>query len=259
MLVRTRDHALLYDAGPRYSADVDSGSRIVVPYLRASGVRHLDGVIVTHADNDHSGGALSVLSATPVDWLASSLPESSELPLTVGRSMPCYAGQRWMWNDVAFEILHPTLDSYALTRLKPNDRSCVLRITHGETRVLLTGDIEAKSERELIMREGDALRADIPVAPHHGSTTSSTPELLATVQPKITIFTVGYRNRFGHPRPAVLQRYQDIGSRVLRSDHHGAVLIDIDDQGVAVVLQREQRRRYWHNVPGEGGVKLDDG
>jgi competence protein ComEC len=259
VVVRTREHALIYDAGPRYSADVDSGNRIVVPYLRATGIRYLDGVIVTHADNDHSGGAASVLSAVPVDWLLSSLPATSELQSMAPQSMPCYGGQHWVWNAVLFEIVHPRLESHSQDRLKSNDRSCVLRITAGVTRILLTGDIEAKSERELLVREGERLRADILVAPHHGSTTSSTSEFLAAVSPRTTIFTVGYRNRFGHPRPAVLQRYQDIGSRILRSDHHGAVLIDIDGRATTITLQRDARRRYWHNVPRDTGVNLDDG
>jgi len=258
VVVRTSKHALLYDAGPLYSAQADSGSRIVVPYLRASGIRALDGMIVSHADNDHAGGAGSVLAAVPVAWLVSSLPEASPLHQTVARSVRCQAGQRWTWDGVSFEVLHPDEASYAVDRLKTNDRSCVLRVHAADTRVLLTGDAEARSERAMLARAPERLSAEILVAPHHGSTTSSTPEFIAAVRPHTSIFTVGYRNRFGHPRPEVVQRYVDAGSRILRSDRHGAVLIEIDAAGTRLDLQRVLRRRYWQAVPEFDGLNLDD-
>jgi competence protein ComEC len=249
VVVRTRNHALLYDAGPLYSAEADSGSRIVVPYLRASGIRRLNAIMVTHADNDHSGGVASVLSAVPVEWMLSSLPRSSELHREVRASLPCYAGQRWEWDGVRFELLHPPLDSYGVERMKANDRSCVLRISAAGKHVLLTGDAEARSERAMLARDVHALRADILVAPHHGSTTSSTPAFVAAVRPETVIFTVGYRNRFGHPRADVVQRYVDLGSRILRSDRHGAILFEIGAGDARIALQRSLYQRYWHGQP----------
>jgi len=249
VVVRTANHALLYDAGPMYSPDADSGSRIVVPYLRATGVRRLDGVIVTHADNDHSGGVASVLDAVPVRWMASSLAEDHVLHGSNDRSIRCFAQQQWEWDGVLFEMLHPGWESYDLVRRKSNDRSCVLRITAHGRRILLAGDIEMRSERELLLRDASRLRAEILVVPHHGSTTSSTPEFVAAVAPEVAVFTSGYRNRFGHPRPDVLQRYIDIGSRLLRSDHHGAVQFEINADGVGMRIEREVRRRYWMAPP----------
>jgi competence protein ComEC len=258
VVARTQSHALLYDAGPLYSADADSGSRIVVPYLRASGIRRLHGVIVTHADNDHSGGMRAVLAAVPVEWMLSSLPEWSELHASATTSLPCHAGQRWEWDGVRFELLHPPLATYDVERMKANDRSCVLRIETAMARVLLTGDVEARSERVLLTRDPAALGADILVAPHHGSTTSSTAPFVAAVSPLITIFTVGYRNRFGHPRTEVVRRYADAGSRILRSDRDGAILLEVAADDVRVELQRRRYRRYWQDLPTLAGAALDE-
>jgi competence protein ComEC len=258
VVVRTQHHALVYDAGPLYSADADSGSRIVVPYLRATGIRRLSGIVVTHADNDHSGGVAAVFAAVPFDWMLSSLPESSELHRVARISIPCHAGQRWEWDGVRFELLHPPIETYDIERMKANDRSCVLRIDSPAARVLLTGDVEARSERSMLARDPHTLRADILVAPHHGSTTSSTDPFVAAVLPAITIFAVGYRNRFGHPRTEVVRRYRDVGSRIVRSDRDGAILLEIATDGVRIELQRERYRRYWHDPPTRGGASLDD-
>ncbi|MPZ42944.1 MAG: DNA internalization-related competence protein ComEC/Rec2 [Betaproteobacteria bacterium] len=247
IVIRTHRHALLYDAGPAYAPDADSGIRIVVPYLRASGVRRLDGMIVSHADADHAGGAASVLAAVPVGWLASSLPGDHGLHAAARESGPCLAGQRWEWDGVRFEMLHPLVGHDAL-RLKANDRSCVLRMTIGATRVLIAGDIEARSEHEMLHR-GVSVRAEILVAPHHGSITSSTPEFVATVHPDVAVFSAGYRNRFRHPRPEVVERYQQIGSRILRSDRQGALEFEIADPSWQITAERERRRRYWQDAP----------
>jgi competence protein ComEC len=249
VVAQTASHALVYDTGPMYSAEADSGSRIVVPFLRATGVRRLDGIIVSHADNDHAGGTASVFDAMPVRWMASSLPEDHPLHVWPEQSMRCFAGQAWVWDGVRFEVLHPHWASYEVVRMKSNDRSCVLRITAHGVRLLIAGDAEARSEREMLARDASRLSADILVVPHHGSTTSSTPEFIAAVGPQFAVFTSGYRNRFGHPRPEVLQRYIDAGSRLLRSDRHGAVQFDVRADGVGVRIEREVRRRYWLDPP----------
>ncbi len=247
IVIRTHRHALLYDAGPIYAPDADSGSRIIVPYLRAAGVRRLDGMIVSHEDSDHAGGAASVLAAVPVQWLASSLPGGHRLHAAPAESRSCLAGQDWEWDGVRFEILHPVAGHEAL-RLKANDRSCVLYITVGATRVLITGDIEARSEREML-HEGTPLRAEILIVPHHGSTTSSTREFVAAVRPEIAVFSVGYRNRFRHPRPEVVERYKQVGSRIVRSDRSGAIEFELADASLRITAERERRRRYWQDAP----------
>lgn len=245
VVIRTAGHVLLYDAGPRYSAQSDSGSRIVLPYLRATGVSRLDGMVISHNDTDHSGGMRSILTQMPVAWLASSLPADNP-ELALARHAPCQAGQSWTWDGVRFDMLAPSVASYRQADIKDNNRSCVLRVISNFGSLLLPGDIERKAEK-MLLTGNPRLAADVLIAPHHGSKTSSSPGFVAAVQPGIVIFTVGYRNRFGHPKAAVWQRYQNIGSRTYRSDADGAVLLDFaSKQGIAVTRWRLQARRYWH-------------
>jgi competence protein ComEC len=247
-VVRTAHHALLYDAGPQFSPSSDSGSRIIVPYLRAAGVSRLDGVVVTHDDGDHWGGAASVLQSLPVDWLLTSLPDLDPLVVQSERPWRCAAGQRWEWDGVRFEILHPAPASYGVRAVKNNDRSCVLRVASAGGSVLLTGDIERGSEEALLEEIRDGAPADVLLAPHHGSRTSSTAEFVHAARAKVVVFPVGYRNRFGHPHSDVLARYRDAGARVYRSDRDGAITFFISAEGdIAITPYRAVYRRYWQS------------
>jgi competence protein ComEC len=246
VLVRTSNHSLLYDTGPQFGPTVDSGSRFIVPYLRAAGVQRLDGLIVSHDDADHWGGAASVLQAVPTDWLLTSLPDLDPLVVQMERPWRCEAGQRWEWDGVRFEILHPARASYDDVSVKNNDRSCVLRVETGGRSVLLPADIERRSEEALLAGARDRLSADVLLAPHHGSRTSSTPEFVHGVAPQIVVFAQGYRNRFGHPQRDVVARYRDIGSRIYRSDRDGAVTIALHADGaIRITPYRATYRRYW--------------
>lgn len=248
VLVRTAHHALLFDTGPRYSAESDSGSRVIVPYLRGEGVARLDGLIVSHDDNDHSGGALSVLREVPAGWLASSLPATHPVLSAGVRSLRCVAGQHWQWDGVNFAVLHPTQASYDDASLKDNNRGCVLKMDAAGGSALLSADIEARDEAELLASVPDRLPATLLVAPHHGSRTSSTPDFVAAVHPAVTVFTVGYRNRFGHPRGDIVARYAGLGSQLLRSDSHGAVAVRFaPDHAPSVAAWRQTRQRYWQD------------
>jgi competence protein ComEC len=245
VVVRTQEHALLYDTGPAFSDQVSAGERIVVPYLRASGVRRLDGVIVSHDDLDHSGGALAVLQAMPVQWLSSSLSELHPVNEAAAHRRRCGAGERWEWDGVAFEMLHPDAESYNEFDLKDNDRGCVLRIVSPYGAVLLPADIERRSEIRLLRNSSGRLSADVLIAPHHGSRTSSTPEFVRAVAPRLVVFAVGYRNRFGHPHPAVVRRYREQGSELVRTDLAGAVLVKMSSSGIETSGWRQLERRYW--------------
>jgi competence protein ComEC len=249
IVARTRNHALLYDTGPGFSSEADSGDRTIVPFLRGEGIKYLDAMVVTHADSDHSGGALSVLEAVPVEWLVSSLKVDHPIQLAASNRRHCYAEESWQWDGVQFDMLHPSEGSYSNPKLKTNALSCVLKITTAHGSVLLPADIEKKSEHHLLANNGNALPSTVLVAPHHGSKTSSTDEFVRQVNPRLVIFTVGYRNRFGHPREEVVERYRALGSTLLRSDIDGAVLLRFADNALAVETSRALRRRYWQDIP----------
>ena len=250
----TRDHALVYDTGPAFGPGADSGNRVIVPFLRASGAKRLDGMIVSHDDIDHSGGAVSVLQGLPVAWLASSLPDLDPLPLEAEHAFRCVAGQRWEWDGVVFEMLHPDRASYDDARIRDNDRSCVLKITTPAGRVLLPADIEQRGEASLLARYGGALRAEVLVAPHQGSRSSSTAAFVNAVSPQAVIFPVGHRNRFGHPHGEVVARYRALDSRIYRTDRDGALTVTFSASGaIRVEAYRARYRRYWQTpLVGEG-------
>jgi competence protein ComEC len=245
-LIRTERHALLYDAGPQFGSGVDSGSRTIVPFLRAAGVRRLEGLIVSHDDDDHWGGAAFVLQALPVDRLLTSLPDLDPLVVQAGPGLRCAAGQNWEWDSVRFDVLHPARESYADPAIRDNDRSCVLAVAAPGGRVLLPADIERRSEEALLRSVPEQLRADVLLAPHQGSRTSSIPQFVAAVGPSVVVFPVGYRNRFGHPHREILRRYAESGARIYRTDRDGAVTIAIRASGaISVTPHRANYRRYW--------------
>jgi len=244
--VQTAGHDLLFDTGPAFSADANSGERILLPYLRAMGVRRLDTLVVTHQDNDHAGGAEAVLTGLPVDEVRSSLPPNHPARVIAGpRDVPCAAGQRWDWDGVRFTLLHPAEASDAAPR-KTNDIACVLRIEAGGRRLLLTSDIEAVSEAALIARDADALASDVVVVPHHGSRTSSTAAFVAATRPRWAIFPVGYLNRFRHPNGEVWARWSAAGAGLLRTDAGGAILFTLGAADVQPATARDRAPRYWH-------------
>jgi competence protein ComEC len=247
VVARTENHTLLYDTGPGSGSESDSGNRTIVPFLRGEGIKHLNKMVVTHADSDHSGGALSVLEAVPVEQLVSSLRDDHPIQLAASKKQKCQAGETWQWDGVQFDMLHPLEQSYSDSGLKTNALSCVLKISTAHGSVLLPADIEKQSEHQLLAEAGRALASTVLIAPHHGSKTSSTNEFIREVNPRLVIFTVGYRNRFGHPNNAVVERYQALGSRLLRSDADGAIQLRFAENTVAVTTSRALYRRYWHD------------
>jgi competence protein ComEC len=250
-LVRTAHHSLLYDTGPRYSADSDAGRWIIVPLLRALGV-DLDAVVVSHRDSDHSGGTEAVRAGWPnARWLSSYDTES------VRR---CVAGQHWEWDGVRFEVLHPAPDNHTEDgrgRLSSNAMSCVLLIKSTDQSAWLSGDLDAARETRLALDHPE-LRATVMLAPHHGSRTSSSPVLLNTLRPKWVLVQSGYRNRFGHPAPEVLDRYRQRGIPWVASPECGAARWRSAEPQV-VHCERDEKRRYWQHVTGHADKPEDSG
>jgi competence protein ComEC len=258
VVVQTATRSLLYDAGPKYNEQSDAASRIVVPFLRGEGVSKLDGFIVSHNDNDHSGGMLSVLALMPVAWLSSSLPEDAGIP-QLQKKIRCFSGQTWMWDGVLFEILHPSIESYDDATIKDNHRSCVLKVISKSGSILITGDIEKHDEFNLVSLDAEKLKSDVMIVPHHGSKTSSTLSFMQAASPSISIFTTGYLNRYKHPNPQVLESYQAIDSVLYRSDYDGAIEMRFirhsevgqskgNQSKIYLLSWRNQYKRYWQDT-----------
>jgi competence protein ComEC len=247
VLVRTRSHLLLYDAGPRYSEQADAAQRVLLPLLRTRGDHHIDLLMLSHRDVDHVGGAASLLAQLPVAALSTSLPETHPLRAAGVPHLRCAAGQAWDWDGVRFELLHPLVQDYQASA-RPTALSCVLRVQgQGGRSLLLTGDIEAAQEAALLDRLGAGLRSQVLLVPHHGSRTSSGEAFIAAVAPGTAVVQAGYRSRFGHPAPEVLARYRALGVELVRSDACGAW--SWDAHGVTS-CQRESAARYWHHRAG---------
>ncbi len=248
ILLETAEGALLYDTGPKFSSDTDAGARVVWPYLRARGIRNLNDVIVSHADLDHAGGLVSILAEVP----ASRVRASYDLPDNLSRHavVPtfafsrCQAGQQWKLGGVHLEFLHPQAGQIAM---KPKDRnaaSCVLRVSGSHHSALLTGDIG--SDQEKLLAKTEALAADVVMAAHHGSRFSSGKEFARAVGASHVIAQAGYLNRYRHPHPEVIRRWERTGSVFHRTDRHGALTVVSDKSGLRVERAREVHRRYWH-------------
>ena len=243
VLVRTRDHALLFDTGPASEHGLDMGESAVVPALHALGVNRLDRLIVSHGDNDHSGGMAAVRRAFPSATL--SAPEGWA---PKGASL-CQRDTSWQWDGVRFRILHPPPFYPYLA----NDSSCVLRIEAGGHVALLPGDIEKQVELRLVDEQPEAIRADLLIVPHHGSLTSSCPEFVAAVRPHYALMATGADNRFHLPKADVVQRYRLAGARTLDSDDTGALRFKLNSAGVTLLeSRRRDRPRYWREPAGPG-------
>jgi len=242
--VRTATRTLVYDAGPAFGAEADSGARILVPELRASGTNGIDLMVLSHEDTDHIGGALSVLESIAVQGLASSLPQAHALNALVPAPRRCLAGESWEWDGVRFAFLHPGAGELPVRR---NNQSCVMRIEAGGASMLLTGDIERPAELSLLANP--MVKADVMLVPHHGSRTSSSREFIDAVAPRWALIPAGYRNRFGHPNPEVLERYRAAGITVMRTDRDGAIRIVLGARELRVQGERARRPRYWRGAP----------
>jgi competence protein ComEC len=245
IVLRTQQHVLVYDTGPDYAGGGDAGQRVVLPYLRASGLTHIDTLVLSHDDSDHTGGATSVVAGLPPRRVLHSFPAGHPAATGSGAQL-CTAGERWDWDGVTFEVLSPSR-SFAAARLESNNAaSCVVWVRSAYGSVLLPGDVERAAEARLVRDYGHALASTVTVAPHHGSGGASSAAFVAAVAPRWVIFSAGYRNRFGHPRADVLERYLRSGAGVLRTDADGAIDVRFDRDGVRVETNRMRFARYFH-------------
>jgi len=242
VFVRTRTHALLYDAGARYPSEFDLGKAAVLPTLHALGVDRLDRLMISHGDNDHAGGAAAVAQAFPAAERSGGEPARSEIGLR-----QCTAGESWDWDGVHFRIVAPTQDRLgSVAASRDNDLSCVVVVEGRGGRLLLTGDISSRIEPEVAAALGSDGPPLVLVVPHHGSRSSSAAAFIAALRPVLAIVSAGWRSRFGHPHAEVVARYRDAGVPMLNTAGQGALRVAFPADAPPIALgERQRRRRYW--------------
>ena len=240
-VVRTAGHTLVYDTGPGFPSGFNTGQAVLRPFLREQGIAHIDTLVISHSDRDHAGGLAGLAAGLGIGRLLSGEPDRLEDP----RAQACRAGERWDWDGVAFELLHPVGEERS-----GNDRSCVLRVSSAGAGLLLTGDISRRVEARLLASRRASLSAALLVAPHHGSAHSSSRAFLEAVAPRWVLYASGQANRFGFPAAAVRQRVAAIGAKELNTAEAGAIRFVLTASGVAGPWrQREQRPRIWTHRP----------
>ena len=232
IVVRTKKHVLIYDTGPHYFQGFDAGQAVVLPFLQYLGIKSRARMVVSHADNDHSGGALSVLHGKAVDEILSSVPKDRQKAIfgdQTSKVKPCVSGQHWRWDGVQFTMISPEVGQV----YQGNNSSCVLKVTAYGKSLLLTGDIEKKVEKKLV-QEKKPVQAEVLVAPHHGSNTSSTQLFIRAVRPKYVLMSAGYKNRFHFPSSSVLARYHAAHVKVYNTAYQGAIEVTINKKGTVI-------------------------
>lgn len=232
VLVRTHEHALLYDAGPRYG-DFDIGERVVSPSLRTLGTADLDLLVLSHADSDHAGGASAILRQMPVGRVLSGEPE--RLPAALGAEA-CPSGLHWQWDQVDF-----TLWRWSKAR-NGNQSSCVLMVEANGERLLLTGDIDVSAEQALLA-SGMPLDVRWLLLPHHGSHSSSSAAFLEATDAEGALVSRSMHNAFGHPHPDVVKRVEASGAQLYDTAEQGALQIHLGRFESIRGLRAE--RRFW--------------
>ena len=236
-VIKTSTHALVFDTGARYSSSFDMGKAVVLPHLRGLGITKIDRLVISHADNDHIGGMKSLINAIKVDSIISSAK--------LVNAKICSTGQQWQWDGVYFKFLSPKNTGMG----SKNNNSCVLKVESQYGSALLTGDIEAPTEKLLVQHQADLLKSDVLIAPHHGSKTSSTDSFLKKVQPKWVLIPAGYKNRFHFPHTKVLQRYQQQQIQWFSTANSGMLTVSMLKSGQKIISSRQQQAKYWNFQP----------
>lgn len=243
VVVQTGDHRLVYDTGPAEGDNFSAAAMTVIPFLRYRGIGSIDTLVLSHGDNDHAGGLADMRKAMPIDRVyygekVAGLPPASR---------HCGAGAKWTWNRVEFAFLTVAVSENS-TKIKPssNDLSCVMTITAGATKFLFTGDIGHKVESWLLGNANIDLAATVLIAPHHGSSNSSSRGFVERVQAEHVVFSSGYKNQFRHPRPEVVDRYRAHRARIHTTAEHGAISFLVQDGKLQTVSHyRDTMSRYW--------------
>ncbi|OOG24531.1 DNA internalization-related competence protein ComEC/Rec2 [Thioalkalivibrio denitrificans] len=238
-VIQTRHHTLVYDAGPAFPSGLDTGDAVVVPFLRHAGIRRVDRLVISHSDNDHAGGAASVLARLPVGAVKGVWGRTQDRVPT----LDCERGAKWRWDGVTFRVLHPPPHWG-----DDNISSCVVHVSGPGGSVLLPGDVDGLGEAVLLRHAGQSLQSDVLVLPHHGARDAASGAFLDAVAPQMALVGAGFLNRYGHPHPEVIARLEARGVPLRGTAEEGAMRVDLFP-GEALQSPpgwRITARRYWH-------------
>jgi len=244
-VVSPRGRTLLIDGGGTFGGfpgheghhSIDPGEEAVSPYLWSRGFQKLDVVALTHAHQDHLGGLNAILENFRVGqlWIGREVasPALAQLEeLARERGIPIeheLRGKAFHWDGVDGDFLWPEIPPEEIGPSAKNNDSLVLTLRYGSRTMLLPGDAEKQVEREILLENSaETIHSDVLKIGHHGSKNSTTPEFLAAVQPHFGIISAGEDNPYGHPSLELLERLQNAGVHILRTDQDGAVHILTD-------------------------------
>ena len=233
--ISTAGHELLFDTGTAYAAQ-----SVLLPNLRAAGIRQLDMLVLSHNDADHDGGAVLIKKQLQPKKIIAGQISAYQFPV-----QPCTTGANWQWDNVWFEFLNQPV---ATNKKGKNDYSCVLRVVSADKAVLITGDLGKKGEQALLKAYGDKLFSQILVLGHHGSRYSSDAAFIQTVAPQYAVASAGFANPYGHPHIQVQALLAQENISLLRTDRMGGVQSILSERNLS--LQPLQvYKPYWQRKP----------
>jgi competence protein ComEC len=247
IVIERNGRAILYDTGASYPSGFNLAESVVFPYLQYRGITTIDYLLLSHADNDHAGGLAFINKQMATNKISVNEIKYNQPLEDLGKyNFPeiqsCKQGDDFTWQGLTFSVLWP-----AVIQDKENDNSCVINISDGKYNVLLTGDISRKVERLLVTNNELVikLKADVIVAPHHGSKTSSSIRFIKGVSPDAVIFSAGFMNRWKMPNKTVLKRYQQLKVNQYSTAEQGMIQIKVAEQSLKIESYREDINPYW--------------
>jgi competence protein ComEC len=232
VVIETRNHIIIYDTGARFDSGFNMVSSVVLPFLKDKDIDNVNRIILSHSDNDHSGG---------IDYLIEKF-NSVEIFAVDGEFNTCNSKLSWSWDGVQFQILSP----YEIVPYLGNNSSCVLKVSNLNNSILLTGDIGEPVEYRLLKNNSQQIESNVLLVPHHGSKSSSTLDFIRTVNPEYAINSSGFANQFNHPHPIIKQLYLDQGIKFIDTQNSGAIQIKFSDHGIEVEEYRKTNPKIWH-------------
>lgn len=235
LLIQVGEKRLLYDTGPKWEGG-DSARTTVLPHLKKHHIKKIDTLVISHADNDHRGGLETILKHMEVG----DLYVGEKLDGLAGLSQTsCAHPASWQWGEVHFEFLNHN-------DFTGNNASCVLRVSIEDTVLLVTGDIERRAEKVLLTKHDESLlRADVLIAPHHGSKTSSSVSFLNAVLPRVVIYPTGFLNQFNHPHPDIVTRYDKIQTKQYSTAQDGTMRVKLSKNGIQELQCTRHGKQPW--------------